>query len=202
MGAQPRTKPPQRWLSGNSSQKLSKTRYQRSLPRLPTPTPDSFHPRGIFSARAKYLPAPSPNTGKYEPEKPWIRTLFTQRLSVQRCKKLNPLMHIAPKWPDSVHDSLKCGYLDTLCTNRLTATVGTILIAKSSLREKGPYSEFFWCVFSRIPTEYGDLQSKFSMRDNTEQKNFQHWRFLRKDCSLVETLSLHKKMKFSIKVFH
>ena len=31
------------------------------------------------------------------------------------------------------------------------------LFMKYSLRENSPYSEFFWSVFSRIWTEYGDL---------------------------------------------
>ena len=30
-----------------------------------------------------------------------------------------------------------------------------------ALREKCPITEFFWSVFSRIRTEYGDLRSKF-----------------------------------------
>ena len=33
-----------------------------------------------------------------------------------------------------------------------------------------PYQEFFWFVFSRIRTEYGDLKSKFRIRENTNQK--------------------------------
>ena len=33
-----------------------------------------------------------------------------------------------------------------------------ILTTKSTLREKCLYSEFFWSVFSRIRTEYGDLR--------------------------------------------
>ena len=33
---------------------------------------------------------------------------------------------------------------------------GVIIIQPSPLREKCPYSEFFWSVFSHIQTEYGD----------------------------------------------
>ena len=44
-----------------------------------------------------------------------------------------------------------------------------------SLREKGPYSEFFWSVFSRIWTEYEEIlrisQYSVRMRENTDQKN-------------------------------
>ena len=41
-----------------------------------------------------------------------------------------------------------------------------------TLREKCPYSELFWSVFSRIWTEYGDIQSisphSVRMRENTD----------------------------------
>ena len=70
--------------------------------------------------------------------------LLPSACPVQPCKKLNPLMHDAPKWPDLVQDLLRCDCLDTLCINRLTVIVGTILISKKSLREKCPYLEFFW----------------------------------------------------------
>ena len=47
-----------------------------------------------------------------------------------------------------------------------------------SLRERCPYSEFFWSVFSRILTEYrGILRiSPYSvrMRENTDQKNSEY----------------------------
>ena len=46
---------------------------------------------------------------------------------------------------------------------------------KYALREKCPYSEFFWSLFSRIQTEYGDIRSisRYSvwMRENTDHKN-------------------------------
>ena len=50
---------------------------------------------------------------------------------------------------------------------------------ESTLRETCPYSEFFWSVFSRIWTEYGEI--------NTDQKNSEHGHFsgsaiLRKWC--------------------
>ena len=42
-----------------------------------------------------------------------------------------------------------------------------------SLREKCPYSKFFWSVFSRIQTEYGERICPYSvrMRENTDRKN-------------------------------
>ena len=43
------------------------------------------------------------------------------------------------------------------------------------LREKWPNTEFFWSVFSRIWTEYGNLRRKspysVQIRKNTDQKN-------------------------------
>ena len=48
---------------------------------------------------------------------------------------------------------------------------------------KTPYSEFFWSVFSRIRTEYGDLliKSPYSvrMRENADQENSGYRLFLR-----------------------
>ena len=46
-----------------------------------------------------------------------------------------------------------------------------------------PYSEFFWSVFSRIRTEYGEIRSKspysVRMRENTDQKNPEYGHFSR-----------------------
>ena len=51
------------------------------------------------------------------------------------------------------------GWLMTILSNIANATSPSgkhnILLSKSTLREKCPYSEFFWSVFSRIRTEYG-----------------------------------------------
>ena len=30
------------------------------------------------------------------------------------------------------------------------------------MREKCPYSEFFWSVFSHIPTEYGEIRTRIT----------------------------------------
>ena len=47
-----------------------------------------------------------------------------------------------------------------------------------TLREKCPYSEFFWSAFSRIRTEYEEILCispyLVRMRENTEQKNFKY----------------------------
>ena len=54
-----------------------------------------------------------------------------------------------------------------------------------ALRKNFPNMEFFWSVFSRIWTEYGDLRSKYlysvQIRENTDQKNFVFGHFSRSD---------------------
>ena len=46
-------------------------------------------------------------------------------------------------------------------------------MAGHTLPEKYPYSELFWSAFSRIRTEYGELQSispySVRMRENADQ---------------------------------
>ena len=51
----------------------------------------------------------------------------------------------------------------------------------SSLREKCPYSELSWSVFSRIRTEYGERISPYSVRmqENEDQNNSEYGHFLR-----------------------
>ena len=50
-----------------------------------------------------------------------------------------------------------------------------------SLRKKCPYAELFWSLFSRIRTEYGEIQriSPYSvqMRENVDQNNSEYWQF-------------------------
>ena len=57
------------------------------------------------------------------------------------------------------------------------------MFKSSPLREKYLYLKIFCFVFSRIPTEYGNLQGKspFSakMRKNKDDKNFEYGHFLR-----------------------
>ena len=57
----------------------------------------------------------------------------------------------------------------------------TVFILRSTLREKCPYSELFWSVFSRIRTEYGEMLriSPYSvrMRKNTDQNNSEYGHF-------------------------
>ena len=51
------------------------------------------------------------------------------------------------------------------------------------MREKRPYSELFWSLFSRIRIEYGKIRSIFpysvQMRENTDQNNSEYGHFLR-----------------------
>ena len=52
---------------------------------------------------------------------------------------------------------------------------------KVTLRKKCPYSELFWSVFSRIPTEYGNLlhesPNSVQMLEITDQKYSQYGHF-------------------------
>ena len=74
------------------------------------------------------------------------------------------------------------------------------------LRGKCPYSEFFWSVFSRIWTEYGNLQSKctYSVRitGKSDQKNSEYGHFSRSvgfqiplSCLQVSLLTLNEFSK-------
>ena len=45
------------------------------------------------------------------------------------------------------------------------------------MREMCPESEFFWSVFCRIQTEYGEIR----MGENTDQKNSKYAHFSRSD---------------------
>ena len=54
-------------------------------------------------------------------------------------------------------------------------------------REKCPYLEFFWSLFSRMQTEDREIRStspySVLMRENTKQKNSEYRHFLRNDLS-------------------
>ena len=54
-------------------------------------------------------------------------------------------------------------------------------LQNSTLREKCPYSEFFWSVFSCIRTEYGEIlcisPHSIQMRENADQKNSKYRHF-------------------------
>ena len=58
-----------------------------------------------------------------------------------------------------------------------------------SLGEKCPYSEFFWSIFSRTWTEYGEIQSispyPVQMWENTDQKNSEYGDFSHSVCITV-----------------
>ena len=52
-----------------------------------------------------------------------------------------------------------------------------------TLREKRPYSELFWCAFSRIRTEYEEIPSispySVRMQGNADQNNSEYGGFSR-----------------------
>ena len=54
------------------------------------------------------------------------------------------------------------------------------------MREKGPYWEFFWSVFSRISAESGEIRSislnSVQMGENTDQNNSKYGYF---SCSVT-----------------
>ena len=54
----------------------------------------------------------------------------------------------------------------------------TLRYLSLSLRKKCPYAELFWSLFSRIRTEYGEIQriSPYSvqMRENVDQNNSEY----------------------------
>ena len=58
-----------------------------------------------------------------------------------------------------------------------------IIYQSLTLREKCPYSEFLWSVFSQIPIEYGEIQSispySVRIRENTDHKNSEYEHFSR-----------------------
>ena len=66
-----------------------------------------------------------------------------------------------------------------------SVAVASITLINLSLRKKFSYSEFFPSAFSRIRTEYGDLQSKspYSLQigENADQKISEYGHYL---CSL------------------
>ena len=58
-----------------------------------------------------------------------------------------------------------------------------ISLFQITLREKCPYSRFFWSVFSCLRTEYGEMRSfspySVRIRENTDQKNSEYGHFSR-----------------------
>ena len=67
--------------------------------------------------------------------------------------------------------------------NLFCANIPIYLILSSTLHEKCLYLEFFWSVFPRIRTEYGEI---LRMQKNTNQKNSEYGVFSRCD-------NLHQK---------
>ena len=63
------------------------------------------------------------------------------------------------------------------------------------LREKCSYSEFFWSIFYRIRTEYGEIRSispySFRMLENTDLKSSEYEHF---SCSVKDVLRIQPKI--------
>ena len=61
------------------------------------------------------------------------------------------------------------------------------------MREKNPYWELFWFVFSRIWTEYGEIRSispySVRMRENADQNNSEYGHLFRSAEGLFRTMS-------------
>ena len=71
------------------------------------------------------------------------------------------------------------------------------IFPKNSLREKSPYSEFFWYVISRIWIEYGEILriSACSVRiqENTDQTSPEYGHFSGNDCVLTKIIMEKKE---------
>ena len=103
-----------------------------------------------------------------------VQTLKTELCSSGQSKLL------LPKVSTSLHDSIiTCVVFNSARYDRNTTRISVKEKGKFCLlilREKCPYSEFFWSVFSLIRIEYGEIL-RFSgpysvrMRENTDQKN-------------------------------
>ena len=75
---------------------------------------------------------------------------------------------------------------------------------QNTLREKYPYSELFWSVFSRIRTEYREIRkiSSYSVRmqENTDLNNSEYGCFLRSDSHRLLAVNYFHKKSFIIEV--
>ena len=76
----------------------------------------------------------------------------------------------------------KNGCQSFLVLSNFTWFLDIVLMSLSMTQcEMCPYSEFFWCVFSCICTEYGKIRSisPYSVRmwESTDQKNFEYRHF-------------------------
>ena len=67
-----------------------------------------------------------------------------------------------------------------------------------TLREMCPYSEFFWSVFSRNQTEYGEIRNvspySVQMRKNTDQKNSEYRYFSRSVQCFMKSILFHESV--------
>ena len=76
---------------------------------------------------------------------------------------------------------------------------------ENTLRKVCPYSELFWSVFSRIPTDYGRIRRIFPhlvrMWENTDQNNSEYGQLLRSKTPPVKIKKRISKRDSSTDVF-
>ena len=88
-------------------------------------------------------------------------------------------------------------YTERNCQVSYDFLVNNLYVNQFTLREKCPYSEFFWSIFSHIRNEYGGIPriSPYSvrMRENTDQKNVENGHF-----SLSVSLEVYRTMPESL----
>ena len=77
---------------------------------------------------------------------------------------------------------------------------------RTALREKCPYSEIFWSVFSRIWTEYREIRSIFpysiQIPENKDQKKSEYEHFSRRIDSCTIPTDLCNEMQISFFFAH
>ena len=85
---------------------------------------------------------------------------------------------------------------------KITRKAISKLFSCNSLREKCPYLELFWSVFSRIRTGYGEILriSTYSvrMRENTDQNNSYYGHILRSDnLTIYQNVAREERLQFN-----
>ena len=137
----------------------------------------------------------SPNAGKYEPEK----TAYLDNFQAVSCfdamitkigklhrtlliKKLNRKPFSCELYKNFKNIFRTLVLSPPFFKNKVVAIPPN---PKQALRKKCPYLEFFWSVFSRIRTEYGEVLrvSPYSVRmqRNTDQNNSENGHFSRSE---------------------
>ena len=104
--------------------------------------------------------------------------------------KKNVLLSMHVSSCDKVHPDNLCARSIWICERKLKTKAHSLVILSHkclnllfTLREKCPYSEFFWSVLSLVRTEYGEILNispyLVQIRENTDQKNSEYGHFSR-----------------------